>query len=118
MPYKPRSLRTHAHMKKIKPFVYLLGLSLAFLAGYHLNGTDKRQTLQVVYMEDMPKGTFPIEQQVLALVLSDPYHDAQMAVLAKDYRRARILGANSPPPTQAGGSQDSADQRLHPKFWP
>lgn len=83
-------------MRILRSFLYLLGLALAFAAGYKLNGTDQHKPLQVLYMEDAGLA-IPVEQQVLALVLSDPCHDAQMAVLAEDYRRARILGANTKP---------------------
>ncbi len=80
-------------MKRFRPFLHLLGLVLAFAAGCMLNEKDKHKPLQVLYMGDAALRTTPPEQQVLALILADPWQDAQMAVRSKDFRRARTSGA-------------------------
>ena len=80
-------------MKRFRPFLHLLGLVLAFAVGYMLNDKGKQKPLQVLYMGDAALPTTPPEQQVLALILADPWQDAQMAVWAKDLRRAMNSGA-------------------------
>ncbi|WP_395744545.1 hypothetical protein [Prosthecobacter sp.] len=74
------------------PLFFVLGLALAFVAGYKFREGRKMARLPVLYMGDEGLAVASAEEQVLALIYAEPSEDALVSFLAKDFRKASSTG--------------------------